>query len=338
MTRLKFKRSSLRQRRRNFIKQLFSGWPWIIWMSAAVAVLLLLPGGMHRVRFHGVAERTYEYVASTQDGRIKSLLVNMGEVVYAGQLLGELDTVSLATDLLMDQASLMKTRDKVHAIRCEVEEVKLEEAKTVAELQVLESSWKRTQSLLKKNLLLEQDMEDLRPQIEATRKVLGHYPVLVTQLETRLKAAENNVKMFNSEELKQLQVAKCRLEATTSGVVAEVLHQAGDVVETGDPILRISNVATTRIIAFVPAERRNGIDQGERCRVITSSSREIHIGTVKTVTADIRKLPVFTGFRDEVLRGHRIVIELEDGAEMTPGERVVVVPDVSIFGQWMGQK
>ena len=144
--------------------------------------------------------------------------------------------------------------------------------------------------------------------------------------------------MFNSEELKQLQVAKCRLEATTSGVVAEVLHQAGDVVETGDPILRISNVATTRIIAFVPAERRNGIDQGERCRVITSSSREIHIGTVKTVTADIRKLPVFTGFRDEVLRGHRIVIELEDGAEMTPGERVVVVPDVSIFGQWMGQK
>ena len=337
MTTTSFKRPSLHHRSRHLLRQLFSGWPWIIWLSAAVAVLLLLPGGLHRIRFHGVAERTYEYVAPIQDGRLKMLLVNMGEAVHAGQLLGELENASLASDMLLDQASLMKTRDKVHAIRCDVEELKLDQARTEAELQALESRWSRTKALFAKNLLLEQDVEDLRPQIQATRKVLAHYPNYIARLESRLEAAEEHMEQFNSEELQQLQTAQGRLEAKTAGVVAEVLHQVGDVVETGEPILRISNVSTTRVIAFVPEERRGNIMEGEKCRVITSSSRELHMGTVKSVTADIRKLPVFTGFGDQILRGRRIVIELDNGARMTPGERVVVVPDVSIFDQWFGK-
>ncbi len=338
MTEKKFKRPALRHRRRHIIRQLFSGWPWIVWLGAAVAVLFLLPGGLHRIRFHGVAERTYEYVAPIEDGRLKSVLVNMGEAVHAGQLLGEIDNASLATEMLMDQASLMKTRDKVHAIGCDVENLKLEQARTAAELQALESRWMRSQELREKNLLLEQDMEDLQPQVDAKRKVLALYPDLIAKLETRLEAAQSEVDLFKSEELRLLQEEQCRLVATTAGVVAEVLHLPGDVVETGDPVLRISNVSTSRIIAFMPEEQRGAIEEGEKCRVITSTSRDIHMGTVKTVTADIRKLPVFTGFGDQILRGRRLVIELDDGVELVPGERVVVVPDISIVDQWVGKR
>ena len=60
-------------------------------------------------------------------------------------------------------------------------------------------------------------------------------------------------------------------------------------------------------------------------------------GSVKSVTADIRKLPVFTGFSDQLLRGRRIVIEIDDGS-LVPGEQVVVVPDISIIEQWLGVK
>ncbi len=338
MTDKNFKRPALRHRRRHLIRQLFSSWPWVIWISAAVGVLMLLPGGMHRIRFHGVAERTYEYVSPLENGRLKNLLVNMGDPVHVGQLLGELDNATLATDMLMDQASLMKTHDKVHSIRFDVEALKLEQAKTAAELQMLESRWARTQELRAKNLLLEQDVEDLRPQIEATREILSHYPALIAQLEIRLEAAQRDAEAFKSEDLKELQAAQCRLVASTAGVVAEVLHQPGDVIETGDPVLRISNISTSRIIAFIPEEKRGDVAEGEKCRVISSTSREVHIGSVKTVTADIRKLPVFTGFGDQILRGRRVVIELDNGAQLVPGERVVVVPDVSVLDQWMGEK
>ncbi len=333
-----FKRPALRHRLRHIVRQLFSSWPWLIWLGAALAVLVLLPGGMHRIRFYGVAERTYEYVSPLESGRLKSLLVNLGDPVYAGQLIGELDNETLASEMLMDQASLMKTRDKVQSIRCDIESLKLDQAKTAAEVKTLEGQWKRTEELRSKNLILEQDINDVRPQIEAVKDVLAHYPALIAQLEERLAIAVKDSEMFNVEDLKKLQEAQCRLVARTAGVVAEVLHQPGDVVETGDPVVRISNVSTPRVIAFMSEEQRMNMAEGERCRIISSASREFYVGTVKTVTADIRKLPVFTGFGDQILRGRRIVIELDEGSELVPGEQVVVVPDVSIFEQWFGKE
>lgn len=188
------------------------------------------------------------------------------------------------------------------------------------------------------NLILEQDVKDVRPQIESIKDILAHYPTLIAQLEQRLKLIEQDVALYNGKELKTLQAAQCRLEVRTAGVVAEVLHQPGDVVETGDPVIRISNVSTARIIAFMPEEKRMDIAEGERCKVIASASRKIYCGMVRTVTADIRKLPVFTGFGDQILRGRRIVIELEPGMELVPGEQVVVVPDVSVLDQWLGKR
>jgi hypothetical protein len=191
---------------------------------------------------------------------------------------------------------------------------------------------------LKKRLVLEQDIEDLRPQIEAMKEVLTHYPDLITHLEERLAITTIETEQFNADDLQQLLTSQSRLVATTAGVVAEVLHQPGDIVETGDPVVRISNVSTSRIIAFMSEEKRTNIAEGERCRIITSAGREILHGAVKTITADIRKLPVFTGFSDQLLRGRRIVIELDPGSELIPGEQVVVVPDISIFEQWFGKK
>ncbi len=337
MTNQKFKRPPLRQHRRHLVRQMFNSWPWFVWLGAAIMVLVLLPGGMYRVRFHGIAERTYEYVSPLEDGRLKSLTVGMGDIVQAGQLIGELDNEALAAELLMDQASLMKTRDKIHAIRYELESKKLDQAKTEAELLALESRWARTEDMLNKRLVLEQDIEDLRPQIEATRQVLARYPGLIKQLEERLDAAMVDSDKLDSEELTELAAARCRLETTTSGVVAEVLHQPGDIVETGDPVVRISNVSTRRVIAFMPEAHRMDLALGERCRIITEANRQVFHGEVQSITADIRKLPVNTGFSDQLLRGRRIVIDIEDG-DLLPGEQVVVVPDISIFEQWFGKR
>jgi len=337
MTKHQFKRPPLRHRRFHLIHKLFSGWPWIVWLCAAIMVLMLLPGGMYRVRFHGIAERTYEYVSPLVDGRLKALHVEMGDLIEAGSLIGELDNEALAAELMMDQASLMKTRDKVHSIRYELESMRLEQAKTEAELRALEARWNRSEDLLRKHLVLEQDIEDLRPQIEATREVLARYPDVIDQLYARLEDAMNDSELFTSDTLAKLAASQGRMESTMSGVVAEVLHQPGDIVETGDPVARISSVSTRRVIAFMPEAKRMNLAVGERCRVITEANRMIFHGKVLSITADIRKLPVNTGFSDQLLRGRRIVIEIDDG-DLLPGEQVVVVPDISIFEQWFGRK
>jgi multidrug resistance efflux pump len=335
MTDTTFKRPSLRQRRRHLVRQLFNGWPWIAWISAAIAVLFLLPGGLYRIRFYGTAERVYEYVSPLEGSRLKSLLVELGDSVQAGQLLGELSNESTEAQLLMDQAALARTTE---SIRFNAERLKLDEAKLSAEILVLEAQWKRTEELLAKKLIAEQDAEDLRPEIEAMKQVLARYPELITQLETQLKAITQDLALKSVDRLNQLQDRQNKLIATASGVVAEILHQPGDVVVTGDPILRISNTNTTKVIAFMTEEKNINLFEGDSCRVITSTGRRVYRGVVKSITADIRKLPVFTGFGDQILRGRRIVVELNADNTLIPGEQVVVVPDISIFKQWFGRR
>ena len=72
------------------------------------------------------------------------------------------------------------------------------------------------------------------------------------------------------------------------------------------------------------------------CRIISTSSRNTYLGTVESITADIRKLPVFTGFADQFLRGRRMIFQLEDGFTLTPVEQMIVVPDRSIIEQCFG--
>jgi multidrug resistance efflux pump len=338
MTEKEFKRPSIRYRRRHIVRQLFAGWPWLVWLAAAIMVMVLLPGGWHRVRFYGEAERTYEYIAPLVDGRLVALNVQPGDLVHTNQLVGELDSASLEADWLMDQASLMKTHDRIQQIQCEIQEKKLQQAETQAKLKELEGRWIHTQDLLKKKLILEQEVEDLRPQIKATKEILAQYPALIDRLNQRLALAEKSASLFSADRLEELKKAQYQLLATTAGVVSEVLHRPGDIVKTGDPIARISNVTTSRIIAFLPAETRIDVEPGKSCQVISSTTREIYQATVESVTADIRKLPMFTGFGDRVQRGRRVLIILNEGREITPGERVVVVPDRSILDQWFGGK
>lgn len=337
MTKKKYKRPALRHHPRHIFRRVFSSWPWIIWGAAGITVVVLLPGGINRDRFHGEAERTYEYVASLEDGRVTELSVAIGDPVKAGQVIGKIDNALLASELLMDRASLMKTRDKINSIRVGLQTLRLEEAQAKADLKTLEAQQARNKDLIAKNLLLEQDTEDLQPQIEAASSVVAQYPILIKTVEKRLQDAEQDTALLDDAMLARVQEEQKKLIARSDGVIAEVLHQAGDVVETGDPIVRISNIETSRVIAFLPEGKKLTVIEGQTCRVISSLSRKPYDAKVLSITADIRKLPVFTGMNAQVLRGRRLVIDLENGATLIPGERVVVVSAKSIFEQWFGR-
>ena len=114
MPETQFKRPSLRQRRRNLIRQLFNGWPWLVWIGAAIAVLLLLPGGMHRIRFYGIAERTYEYVSPLESGRLKSLLVNLGDAQFCFHLCCNLSHSVIVYFLLLLYPALVSVLHEFH--------------------------------------------------------------------------------------------------------------------------------------------------------------------------------------------------------------------------------
>ena len=257
-------------------KSLLNGWPWAVWIGAALLVILLLPGGLNRVRFYGVAEKTYEYIAPLEDSRITHIYVDLGEYVETGTLIATLENQSLATELLMNQASLLKTRDRAASLRADIEILRLEEAEAKAQLHIWEEQWKRTEALRAENVLLEQEIIDLRPQMAAQRNMIARYPLYLKKWSSA-STLEEELALIDADKLNQLQMKQSHLVAQKAGVVAEIMQRPGDVVRTGDGIVRISNLSTDRVIAFIPEEMQADIIVGNPCRIISTSSRNTYL-------------------------------------------------------------
>ena len=331
-----FKRPPLRMRRRHMLRQLFASWPWLVWLGAAIAILLLLPGSLNRIRFYAKAEGDYQNIAANTDGRIVSLDVEMGDYVKAGQILGRISNPERQVELMMDQGKLDK--DDVLKIREEISEVNQDQAKDISKLAALESQQKHNQKMLEQGLETEQDLgPDLQPQINAMKNQIALYQPRLAILNEELEEAKVRAERFAPEKRRELTEREHLLIAEKDGIVEEVTKQPGEFVEKGQTIVKIVDPSTRRVIAFMPEDQRMDLAKGEACRIITETNRDKYTGKVISVTAGIRKLPVNTGFSDQLRRGRRIVIELSKG-ELLPGEQVVVVPDISIMEQWFGRK
>ncbi|MBN2685524.1 MAG: HlyD family efflux transporter periplasmic adaptor subunit [Pontiellaceae bacterium] len=340
MTKKQFKRPPLRMRRRHMVRQLFSSWPWLVWIGAAIAIPLVIPGGLNRVRFEAKAEPIYQSVSPGADGRLNVLNVQIGDEVKAGQVIGSLELVD-QVDAMMNQAKLEDIQAEVASISNEIYEVNVDKSKTEVKLQALKSEQNQNKILLEQGLKLVQEIEDLAAEIEATEKLFALFDPQISSLEAQLEKAKQNAEQYDPENLRIIFKQQALLTASMDGIVAQVQSQPGDFVEQGQEVVRISNRATRRVTAFMPETQRLDLAAGERCRVITKTDRSVYHGTVLSVTADIRKLPSGDdNSLGQVQRGRRILIELdkEEGEPLLPGEQVVVVPDLSIFEQWFGRK
>ena len=90
-------------------------------------------------------------------------------------------------------------------------------------------------------------------------------------MEQRLRTLEEELALIDVDKLSQLQMKQSHLVAQKAGVVAEIMQQPGDVVRTGDGIVRISNLSTDRVIAFIPEEMQADIIVGNTCRIHIST-------------------------------------------------------------------
>jgi multidrug resistance efflux pump len=338
MTNKQFKRPPLRMRRRHMIRQLFSSWPWLIWIGAALAIPIVIPGGLNRVRFEAEAEAIYQLISPGTEGRLSLLTVQRGDVVEGGQVIGKLDLVDQA-DVMMDKAKL-ESDNEVASFTRKIDEANIDRGKTLIKLRGLESEQNQNKMLFEQGLKLVQDIEDLASEIEATKNLLALSDLQITNLEAQLAAAVEKAEQYDPENRQEMSEEQSVLTVTMDGIVAQVLRQPGDFVDQGEDVVRISNKSTRRVTAFMPEAKRLDLAAGERCRVITKTDRKVYQGTVLSVTADIRNLPDDNSSGGQVQRGRRILIQLDEkeGEPLLPGEKVVVVPDISIFEQWFGRK
>ena len=342
-------------------------WPLIVFIVVAgVAVFLYNQGGQYRLMF-GTANRVIESVSPLETARVRELAVELGDRVKAGDIIAQLETAiidaegavlrqqieqsSLETrleQLTLERqfaSSLQEAEQALREADMEYKLSKVEHAALVEEIKRMEPLF--NQQLIQAELfvtkkareeVLGESLKLMSPNLKALKAEVTRAEVQKASAMARLREMNEAVSAEKANETINLLEARrdrYTLRARHDGVVSRIDHQAGDVVQTGVPIVSILVDGPIRIVGFLSESNISPIAIGARANIYPTVSMD-KVGVISARVAQIspavyslpgRASPI----RGQAVRGRRIIFDLEEQVALVPGETVSIEIEGSRF-------
>lgn len=190
------------------------------------------------------AKRSYT-IGPTRTGKLQQLLVDHGDAVVAGQLLGKMDPVDLPDKLHSEQLSI-----EIQEHQIESAQAKLDEARSRLALAKRED--RRYRDLVKKKQVSQEVAE-----AKATEAVTAADQVRAAEAD--LEGKRHDLQRMRSEvKALQAQIDELELISPVAGVVTSREAEPGSVIVGGVPVLRI--IDNTTLWVRVRIEQRGSAD------------------------------------------------------------------------------
>lgn len=200
-----------------------------------------------------VEAETYQVAALTQ-GQLKSLYKQEGQSVAAGELLGIVDTVPYALQLLEARAGLAESDAGKRSQQSQIQGGQ-------AEVKGLERDYARIAPLAKEGSLPAQQEDKLASGLDAGRAKLSAARQMLTSMDAKRQGLEARIGLL------QDQLRKCYLRAPVAGRVLTRYKNPDETTAPGQPVYEIGREDTLRIDFFVPQTWLSGIKYGQAVRI-----------------------------------------------------------------------
>lgn len=328
-------------------------WPMLVWLAAiAVAVTFYIHGGQLG-GMSGTVEALHEEVAPVEAARLKAVHVKAGQVVRAGDLLAEMDTTVLDTQMAVERLDMESQFARAEA-RAEsaLADAVLREAETRGELEVLNGEVERLDQLLARQLVDAQTVARLRARQKALAEAAPKYLELIQTLKRELDTARQRKQDLEAglgaaarsggstavdeaaagadasrQRLGWLDLRRSAyaLRAGAAGVVTRIYHEPGNVVAAGLPIMTIVRRRADHIVGFLSEHDAQAVYEGMEAWVTRASGGPVVHAKVEAVIPEIVTLPNrINPFATQVYRGRRVIIAPDGPHDLLPGEGVSI--------------
>ena len=204
------------------------------------------------------ARRAY-LIGPTAAGRVKHVLVDVGDRVRAGQVLGEMDPVDLDSRVGSSSAAAARARSAVETAQAQVRDAHSRQALAAGEAN-------RYIDLGKQNFVSSSVVEaklQVRQSADAQLAAAESAQVSARQDVTRLEAEREGARR---------QRGNLRLAAPADGVVTSRDAEPGSTVVAGQPVLRLMDPASLWVTARFDQSRSAGLRVGLPARITLRSS------------------------------------------------------------------
>jgi len=199
---------------------------------------------------NGSFEATEIIVSSQGNGQILSLNVVEGQIVQAGEVVGQLDT----TQLYLQKMSLISNAQGVRAQR---PNIGTQTAAIEKQIQTLQRERTRTQNLVAANAANKKQLDDVNAQIEVLQKQLS------AQTSTLQKSSDNISAQSSALQIQVAQLEdlleKCTIKSPISGVVLNKYAERGELAGTGSPLFKVADIENMYLRAYVTNDQLSGI-------------------------------------------------------------------------------
>ena len=216
------------------------------------------------------ARRAY-FIGPTTAGRVRSVLVDVGDVVKAGQLLAEMDPVDLDARVTSAVAAMARAGSAVTTAQAQVNDAKSRQALAASEA-------RRYVDLGRKGFVSQSVVDGKLQQQQSA-------DALLAAAESALASARQDVGRLDSdrEGVKQ-QRMNIRLVAPADGVVTSRDAEPGSTVVAGQAVLRLIDPASLWVKTRLDQGRSAGLQVGLPAEItLRSKSRKSLVGKVVRV-------------------------------------------------------
>jgi len=297
--------------------------------TAAAAVAALLLGGCApgtdstQILASGHVEATDVRIATKIAGRLESLLIQEGDVVRAGQVLGAIATTDLKLALEQvraerDQAAAEYRLRLVGARKEDVAELEAQIESVRSDLESAQKDLERMQGLLDKG----SGTSKARDDAQTRRDVTAHRLDAMNQALARMRAGSRPEEKEASRarlaamdarmaQLEQ-QLKDATIESPLAGVVTEKVAEPGELLQSGSPLCVITDLANAWLTVYVSGPDLGRIRLGQEAQVTTDDG-QTRKGKLTFIASQAEFTPKNVQTRDERVKlVYRVKVSLEN--------------------------
>jgi len=242
---------------------------------------------------NGRLEATDYYISSKRAGRIADVLVNEGDTVEAGQTVARMDTQELEAAVREAQAKIAQAQAKKKVAIANKSYAGAQVAVRQADFQYARSTYARSQGLVTKGAVSEQEAEvDLARRSATGAEVLGAR-AQVAQAQSEVEAADAEIQAGRAQvERLQAEISDAVLVAPIRGRVERRLAEPGEVLAAGGRVLSLLDLSDVFMYIFLPTEVAGKVALGSEARIVLDAAPNNPIrATVSFVSPEAQFTP-----------------------------------------------
>lgn len=241
-------------------------------------------------------------IATKAPGRIRDILAREGDLVSAGQVLAQMDTVQLEAQYRQAQAQLRRATISIDTAKSLVTQREAEKktataviAQRSAELDAADRKLQRSEQLIRTNAVSQQVLDDDRAaangaraavaaaeaQLAASEAAISAAGAQVVDAEAAVEAAKAAIESIKAD------ITDSTLRAPRDGRVQFRVAQPGEVLTAGGRVLNLVDLSEVYMTFFLPTAQAGRVAIGSEVRLVLDAAPQWVIPAKATFVANV---------------------------------------------------